>query len=331
MCDMDQSQLIASIRETIRLRNYSRRTEHAYVGWAIRLVRFHNRNITELAEAEVAAFLTHLAVDRKVSANTQNQALNALAFVFKRVLKRPLGDITSAKRAKQPERIPVVLTRDEVVALLSRLDGTNLLIASLLYGSGLRIFECLQLRIKDIDFGYRCIHVYDGKGQKDRIVTLSDHLKEPLKAHIAQVRVLHQTDLARGYGSVYVPTALATKYKSAPKSPGWQYVFPSKRLSADPDTGEIRRHHEYQSTFQKAFRSAVLASGVMKRATPHVLRHSFATHALESGMDIRTVQQQLGHSSVKTTEIYTHVLRRGAQAVRSPLEDIFPLIRNYQD
>jgi integron integrase len=324
---MTSSPFLNEIRAAIRLRNYSIRTEKAYVDWAKRFIRFHdNSHPTEMHDAEVVEFLTHLAVNRHVSASTQNQALNALVFMYRHVIKHALGDITSTTRAKQPKKLPVVLTRQEVALLLMSLNGIHRLIGSMLYGSGLRISECISLRIKDINYEYCCLHIHNAKGQKDRIVTLSPQLIAPLKTQVDVVKSIHAADLAAGYGHVYLPNALSRKYKSASQSIQWQYVFPSTNLSTDPRSGEIRRHHQYQSTFQKVFRVAANKTNLMKPATPHTLRHSFATHALENGMDIRTVQQQLGHASLETTEIYTHVLKRGGHAVRSPLEDIFPTI-----
>lgn len=315
------------MRSSLRARNYSIRTEKAYTGWVVRFIRFNQmQHPLEMGETEVVRFLTHLAVNRGVSANTQNQALQALVYLYKHVLHRPLGDITASVRAKKPQKLPVVLSREEVRSLLIEFTGVHQLIASLLYGSGLRLMECLQLRVKDIDFSYQCLHIHNAKGAKDRIVTFPRSLHGPMQLQLAQARQLHNTDLARGYGEVWLPDALARKHKSAARSWPWQYAFPSARLSADPKTGLIGRHHIYPTTFQKAFKVAAKAAGLSKRASSHTLRHSFATHALENGMDIRTVQQQLGHASLETTEIYTHVIKRGAQAVRSPLEDIFPVI-----
>ena len=319
------SPFLNEIRAVVRVRNYSIQTEKVYVGWAKRFIRFHqNKHPAELHDSEVIAYLTYLAVTRNVSASSQNQALNALVFMYRYVVKKPLGDITTAVRAKLPKKLPVVLTRDEVTLLLRGLDGVHRLIGSLLYGSGLRISECIRLRVKHIDFNYCLLHIHNAKGQKDRIVTLAPQLLDPLELQISQVKQLHAADLADGYGNVFMPNALQGKFNAASRSLPWQYVFPSKTLSKDPGSGEARRHHQYQSTFQKVFRSAVKNVDIRKAATPHTLRHSFATHSLENGLDIRTVQQQLGHSSPETTEIYTHVLRRGSDAVRSPLEDIFP-------
>ena len=317
--------LLTRLRETLRTRNYSYRTEDAYTQWVRRFILFHNkRHPRELDDAAVVAFLTHLAVDREVSANTQNQALNALAFLYRHVLDRPLGDVSAAARAKKPQRLPVVLTREEVKAILTHLEGTNRLIGALLYGSGLRLMESLRLRVKDLDFSYSCIHVHDGKGAKDRIVTLPSQLHEPLKRHLHDVRLRHKADLEQGLGAVWLPQALVRKYPAAPREWKWQFVFPESRIGQDPRSGHRGRHHLYRTSFQRAIRDAVIAADISKPASAHTLRHSFATHSLENGMDIRTVQEQLGHATLETTEIYTHVIRRGGHAVRSPLEDIYP-------
>ncbi|XOV87350.1 MAG: integron integrase [Pseudomonadota bacterium] len=319
------SKLIDEMTVALRARHYSIRTEQVYTAWVRRFVRFHNlRHPTEMREAEVIAFLNHLALNRDVAANTQNQALQALVFLYRYVLDAPLGDITSAVRAKKPQKLPVVLDRNEIRLVLHELEGQNKLIGALLYGSGLRLMEALKLRVKDINFAYQCIHIHDAKGAKDRVVTLPTSLQEPLRLQLERARQVHHADLARGYGEVYLPYALARKYLNAGREWPWQYVFPSSRLSEDPRSGKISRHHVYPTSFQKALRRAVIATDIKKPASSHTLRHSFATHMLENGLDIRTVQQQLGHSSLETTEIYTHVLKRGAQAVRSPLEDIFP-------
>ncbi len=316
--------LVEQLKHQIRLRHYSPRTEKSYVQWLVRFVRFHNnQDPRHLHNTEVIEFLTWLAVHRKVSPGTQNQALNALVFFYKNVIDKPLGDITTATRARKPPKIPTVLTRDEVRQVLVSMISRDRLIGSLLYGSGLRLLECLQLRVKDINYEFSCIHVFNGKGFKDRVTTLSPQLHQVLKEHLASIKQVHERDLADGYGDVYLPYALQRKYKNVSREWHWQYVFPSHRLSADPESGVIRRHHIDPSTFQKAIRRAIRRSGITRAASSHTLRHSFATHALENGVDIRTVQQQLGHSSLETTEIYTHVLKRGGHAVRSPLEDIF--------
>lgn len=317
------------LRDILRVKNYSYRTEEAYVQWVRRYILFHNKqHPRDLYDDAVVAFLTWLAVERKVSANTQNQALNALAFFYKQVLDRPLGDISAAARAKKPQRLPVVLTRDEVRALLVRLRGNNRLVGALLYGSGLRLMECLRLRVKDIDFDYSCVTVRDGKGGKDRVVTLPQQLHGALQRHLHEVRLLHESDRAQGEGSVWLPSALARKYPNAPREWKWQYVFPASKMSDDPRSTHHGRHHVAKSVFQRAIRQAVRDAHITKPASAHTLRHSFATHALENGLDIRTVQEQLGHASLETTEIYTHVLKRGGRVVRSPLEDIYPSLED---
>jgi len=317
------SPFLERIREAIRVRHYSIRTERTYIEWTRRFILFHGkRHPEQMGEAEVAAFLTHLAVDRNVAASTQNQALNALVFVYKHVLGRPLGDIAAAVRAKRPARLPVVLSQDEVRKLLAELRGAQWLLACLQYGSGLRLMESIRLRVKDLEFDRRAVIVREGKGGKDRVVTLSDALVEPLQRHLASRRNLFDQDSAQGYGSVYLPHALARKYPNAERSWAWQYVFPSTRLSRDPRSGTTRRHHLDESVVQKAVARAVRKCGIEKPASCHTLRHSFATHLLERGADIRTVQEQLGHADVRTTQIYTHVIQRGGRAVLSPLGSV---------
>lgn len=324
------SKLLDQLRGAIRARNYSLRTEQAYVSWVVRFIRFHGtRHPGEMGDAEVVSFLTHLAVNREVSASTQNQALSALLFLYANVIGRPIGDISSSVRAKRPRKLPSVLTREEVRAVLAELEGDHRLIAAVLYGSGLRLMEALRLRVKDVDFEYQSLHIHDAKGAKDRIVTFPKSLHEPVRIQLEQARLMHNSDLARGLGEVYMPQALARKFKSAARSWPWQFVWPSSRLSADPRTGVVRRHHIYSTTFQKAMTRAVKRANISKPASAHTLRHSFATHALENGIDIRTVQQQMGHASLETTEIYTHVLKRGGHAVRSPLEDIYPSMKSF--
>jgi integron integrase len=273
-----------------------------------------------MGEAELEAFLTHLAVDGQVAASTQNQALAAILFLYKVVLDRPLSERIDASRAKRPERLPVVLTRQEVRALLSHLKGAHHLMASLLYGSGLRLMECLRLRVKDVDFGQHQIIVRDGKGQKDRAVPLPSSLRAALQDQIEQARAIHERDLAEGFGHVYLPDALAEKYPNANRELGWQWLFPAPRRSTDPRTGVIRRHHLAETALQKMVRGAVQRAGITKPASCQTLRHSFATHLLEDGHDIRTVQELLGHRDVSTTMIYTHVLQSGPSGVRSPLD-----------
>ena len=316
--------VLQQLRNQIRLRGYSYRTEETYVFWARRFIRFTGLKHPETCgDDEVIAFLTFLAVKKNVAANTQNLALSALVFFYKHVIKKPLGDISRSVRAKKPQKLPVVLSREEVTLIIRNLDGSNRLIASLLYGSGLRLLEALRLRVKDLNFEYECLQINDAKGAKDRIVTFPAVLHESVKAHLAMARQLHNTDLQRGYGDANLPDALHRKYRGASHKWHWQFVFPSRRISTDPRTGLTTRHHIYTSTFQKALKRAIEDAGIHKHASSHTFRHSFATHALENGVDIRTVQQQLGHSSLETTEIYTHVLKRGGQAVRSPLEDIY--------
>jgi integron integrase len=272
-----------------------------------------------MAAAEVGEFLTHLAVTGNVAASTQNQALNALVFMYKAVLDKPLGDLQGVIRAKKPRRLPVVLSRDEVTAILRNLDGLHWLAACLLYGSGLRLMECIRLRVKDIEFDHRAIFVRAGKGAKDRVVTLPDALLIPLQRHLSSVKNTHEKDLADGYGQVWLPHALARKYPRAPAEWGWQYVFPASRRSIDPRSGVVRRHHFDESSIQRAVKIAIRRADINKPASCHTLRHSFATHLLERGMDIRTVQEQLGHKDVRTTQLYTHLLKRGGDAVISPL------------
>jgi len=316
----NDKKLLDRVRDAIRLKHYSIRTEEAYVTWIKRYIYFHNvRHPAEMGAAEVEAFLTSLAVEKNVAASTQNQALSALLFLYKEVLQQDLGPIDTL-RAKKPKRLPTVLTKEEVQQVLGQLSGVNLLIARLLYGSGLRLMECLRLRVKDLDFAQRLILVRDGKGAKDRVTMLPETLIVPLQDHLRIVKRTHEEDLAQGHGAVYLPHALERKYPNANREWIWQYVFPSTRLSVDPRSRVVRRHHIHESSLQKAVRAAAQATGIPKRINPHTFRHSFATHLLEQGYDIRTVQELLGHKSVKTTMIYTHVLNEGPLAVRSPLD-----------
>lgn len=315
--------LMDQVRDEIRLRHYSIRTEHAYLGWIRRYILFHaKRHPKNMGAEEVTRFLTHLAVQGNVAASTQNQALNALLFLYRQVLKVELPWLNELQRAKKPARLPVVLTRDEVRSVLAHLDGTTWLIVALIYGSGLRVMEALRLRVKDIDFGYQQLIVRDGKGQKDRVTTLPESLAEPLRRQLERVRLLHRRDIKDGYGRVYLPYALAKKYPNADRELGWQYVFPSAYRSRDPRSDRESRHHVTDSAIQKAVKSAVRAVDILKPATVHSLRHSFATHLLEDGYDIRTVQELLGHQDVSTTMIYTHVLQKGGRAARSPLDTL---------
>uniref|UniRef100_UPI0038B7BB4A integron integrase n=1 Tax=Aromatoleum toluclasticum TaxID=92003 RepID=UPI0038B7BB4A len=317
--DALRGQVVAVIRQ----RNYSIRTEEAYCGWLDRFARFLKGADPRAAGAvEVKAFLQDLAVQGRVAASTQNQALNALVFLYDKVLERPLGALGSFARAKRPQPLPVVLSRDEVVRLLGRMDGVHGMMAALLYGTGMRLMECVRLRVKDLDFEYRQIVVRDGKGQKDRVVPMPARLVDGLQAHLAKVRGLHQEDLARGAGAVFLPDALERKYPAAPREWGWQYVFAASRLSADPRGGVVRRHHLHESSLQKAVHRAAREASLSKPVSCHALRHSFATHVLEAGYDIRTVQELLGHSDVSTTMIYTHVLNRGGRGVVSPLDRV---------
>ena len=284
--------LLDQLRRAIRTLNYSPRTEQAYVQSARQHIRFHRmRHPADMHDRQVIEFLYYLAVERDVSGNTQNQALNALVFLYRRVIAKPLGDVSSSVRARKPHKLPVVLSRSEVKALLIQLRDVHQLIGSLLYGSGLRLLECLQLRVRDIDFNYSCIYIHNGKGAKDRIVALPKQLHQLLASHLHQTRLIHDAGLAAGLGEVYLPPAIARKYVNAAVEWKWQYVFPAKRLSTDPRSNRKGRHHLDVSAFQKMIRRAVVAADIPKQASSHTLRHSFATHVLENGMDIRTVQQ----------------------------------------
>jgi integron integrase len=319
--DMPKSLLLDRVRDKIRVKHYSIRTETAYVDWVHRFVNFHQRRHPRELDAEhVESFLTHLAVQRNVAASTQNQAKSALLFLYKEVLGSELPWLDDIETAKRPQRLPVVLTRAEVDAVLTRMHGTNGMIARLLYGSGLRLMETVRLRVKDIELETCEILVRDGKGAKDRVTMLAAALVDPLRAHLVLVREMHTQDLAAGVPGVYLPHALDRKYPNAPREWAWQYVFPSDRLSVDPRSGLRRRHHLDEQNVQRAMRQALRDAGIAKFATPHTFRHSFATHLLQSGYDIRTVQELLGHSDVSTTMIYTHVLNRGGRAVLSPLD-----------
>jgi integron integrase len=321
--DDGKPKLLAQVRQQIRLRNYSIRTEAVYAEWVKRYIRFHRyRHPAEMGVAEIEAFLSHLAVGRNVSGSTQNQALAALLFLYKQVLGVNLPWLDDIVRAKKPKHLPVVLTRDEVARVLDELSGVQWLVANLLYGAGLRLLEALRLRVKDIDFARGELLVRDGKGQKDRVTMLPQRLILPLQEHLQKVAVLHRADLAEGFGRANLPFALARKYPNAAAEWGWQFVFPSGNRSQDPRSQGIFRHHVHEKTIQRAVREAVRRAGLIKPATPHTFRHSFATHLLEAGQDIRTVQELLGHADVKTTQIYTHVLNRGALGVLSPLDRV---------
>lgn len=314
--------LLDQVRVAVRLRHYSRSTEHAYVQWVRRFILFHaKRHPRELGAPDIERFLTHLAVDRSVSASTQNQALNALVFLYREVLRMDAPVLAEIVRARKPRRLPVVLTQDEVRAVLEQLQGAAWLVAALLYGSGLRLLECLTLRIKDIDFETHEIRVRDGKGRRDRVAPLPKKLVPAIRTHLERARVIHQEDLRQGFGSVALPGAIDVKYPSASRSWSWQWVFPATSRYYDPNARIERRHHLHETAVQRAMKNAVANSGITKPATCHTLRHSFATHLLGSGYDIRTVQELLGHHSVRTTMIYTHVLNRGGLGVRSPLDE----------
>jgi integron integrase len=315
-----RSALIEAFVAEIRRRAYSIRTEQTYLQWIERYLAFnHGRDPRELGSAEVKAFLEQLAVHGKVTSATQNQALSALVFLYRDVLQRSLA-LEGFVRAKRPRHLPVVLTRAEVRALLERLRGTQWLMASLLYGTGMRLMEVVRLRVKDIDFGYRQIVIRNAKGAKDRVVPLPEAVTPPLRTHLSEVRALHEKDLREGFGRVYLPDALAKKFPNAQREWLWQYVFPSGRVSIDPRSRVARRHHIHENGLQKAVSAAARNAGIVKKVSCHALRHSFATHLLEGGYDIRTVQELLGHADVSTTMIYTHVLNRGGRAVRSPLD-----------
>ena len=313
--------LIDRFKAAIRARHYSRRTEKSYWMWIRWFIFFHGkRHPAEMGGQEVTAFLSYLATERNVAASTQNQALSALLFLYKAVLQKELPWLDDVVRAKRPVRLPTVLTEDEVRRLLACLTGVRWLIASLLYGAGLRQIECLMLRVKDVNFAYRQLLVRDAKGAKDRAAPLPEAVVQPLQEHLGRVRQLHQRDLAEGHGDVWLPHALSRKYPRAGREWGWQFVFPSKNLSAEPETGTIRRHHIYPDTVHRAIKRAAQTAAIVKPVSSHALRHSFATHLLQSGQDIRTVQVLLGHSDVSTTMVYTHVMNKGARAVRSPLD-----------
>ena len=315
--------LMEQVREVLRYHHYSYRTESTYCQWILRYIKFyggktHPRN---LGARHVERFLSHLAVHGKVSASTQRQALNALVFLYRRVLFMPLEGIAPV-RAKKSRRPPVVLTGEEVQRLFQYMDGTHLLMAKLMYGSGLRLMECIRLRIQDLDFGQRKLYVRDGKGGKDRLTVLPPNIVDELQQHIAKVTALHHRDLEEGFGEVYMPPALARKYPNAGKETGWQYVFPAKKRSIDPRSGVERRHHVLESGLQKAVKRAARRAGINKRVSCYTLRHSFATHMLEKGVTIRRLQELLGHADVKTTEIYTHVMKKDLDSLPNLLDDV---------
>lgn len=318
---MSKPILMEQVRNTMAFLHYSRRTEKSYVGWIVRYLRFYDfkTHPKDLHEIDIERFLTYLAKERNVSVSTQKQALNAIAFLYKKVLKIELAGFSSFTRATKPRNLPVVLSKREVDGVLGNLSGVHWLVGMIMYGGGLRLNEALSLRIKDIDFDRQTLNVRDGKGGKDRGTVLPQSLVEPLKTHLLFVHRQHQQDLAAGFGTVYLPNALARKYPSAASEWAWQYVFPATRISTDPRSKARRRHHLHDSAISKAMRRAVKKSGITKQATSHTLRHSFATHLLESGYDIRTIQELLGHKDISTTMIYTHVANRGT-SVLSPAD-----------
>jgi len=315
--------LLEQVRQSLRVKHYSLRTEEAYLYWIRYFIRFHKkRHPKEMSGKEVEAFLTHLALDRKVSPSTQNQALSAILYLYKRVLKIDLPWLNNVVRAKRKKHIPVVFTRAEVKQLLAQFDGTYWLLFSLIYGAGLRISECARLRVKDVDFHYKQLLIRDGKGTRDRVTVFPEPLIDPIRNHLVRVKELHDQDLHNGFGKVYLPYALERKYPNANQEWHWQYVFPSAKFSTDPRSGEKRRHHIYEKSLHRVIKRGMRNAGIVKPASTHTLRHSFATHLLEDGYDIRTVQELLGHKDLKTTQIYTHVLQKGGAAVRSPLERV---------
>lgn len=313
--------LLEQVQDVIRLKHYSYQTEKTYIYWIRRYIFFHDkRHPKDMGSNEIEAFLTDLAVNQKVAASTQNQALHAVLFLYKKVLKQDLDLKVNAVRAKKSKYLPTVLTRDEVFLIIKQLSGVYQLLIKLLYGTGLRLSEGLSLRVKDVDFAQRQIIVRDTKGNESRVTMIPDSLAEELKIHLQGVKLLHQQDFEKGYGSVYLPYALERKYKKVKYDWIWQFVFPSGNISQDPRSGIIRRHHLHETSLQKALKQAVRASKIQKKVSCHTFRHSFATHLLQNGYDIRTVQELLGHKDVKTTMIYTHVLNRGGRGVRSPLD-----------
>lgn len=321
---MSQSPFLKSIREYMYVRHYSKRTVHSYVYWIKKFILFHNKKHPKLLSgSHVEQYLTSLAVKQQVSPATQSIALNALVFMYSKVLNQPLGDVSHFRRAKRQQKLPVVLTLDEVQRLLNQLEGTNFLIVSLLYGSGLRRIELARLRVKDVDLTHLQLRIWNGKGAKHRLTTLAPELEAKLRLQMQKVsNQLIDDKQHNDYAGVWMPYALARKYPHAAFSVGWHYLFPSQKLSYEPRTQNLRRHHIDESGINKTLRRSAYKAGINKEVTSHTLRHSFATHLLQSGADIRTVQQQLGHADVKTTEIYTHVLNQGAHGVRSPLSQL---------
>jgi len=315
--------LLDQVRNAIQTKHYSVRTEESYVNWIKRYIIYHNkRHPKEMGEKEINVFLTHLAVNKKVAASTQNQALCAIIFLYKHVLKIDIGDLGDMVWAKKPKRLPVVFTRTEAQAIIDQLNGIKWIMVNILYGSGLRLMECLRLRVQDVDFGQKKIIVRDGKGAKDRATLFPEVIKKQLTLHLKTIKIQHLKDLTDGYGKVYLPYALENKYPNANKEWCWQYIFPSEKLSIDPRSGIKRRHHLDESYLQKAVKSAIKKAGINKNAGCHTFRHSFATHLLEDTQDIRTVQELLGHEDLNTTMIYTHVLDKGPFGITSPADKL---------
>ena len=325
MSTKKDKRLLDEVRDVMRLKHYSIHTERSYCDWIKRFVSYHkmsSRQDLKDGEQKIEQFLTHLAVETDIAPATQNQAMNALVFLYKRVLKIPLTEEINAVRAPKRINIPVVMTRDEVRHVITIMEGVPQLIVKILYGSGLRVMETVRLRVQDIDYNMKQICVRSGKGAKDRITTFPESIIPLLENHLAKVKIVHGQDIAQGYGAVYLPYALARKYPNADKEFNWQYVFPSRNLSKDPRSGEVRRHHVDPSVVNKAIKSAVKKIGIKKRISAHTFRHSFATHLLERGTDIRTIQALLGHKDVSTTMMYTHVMQQGGHGVLSPLDDL---------
>ncbi|WP_428356004.1 integron integrase [Methyloprofundus sp.] len=314
--------LIEQVREVMRYQHYQYRTEQTYCEWITRFIKFHGcqKHPREMGKLEIESFLSHLASERKVSASTQRQALNAIVFLYTKVLDLPVAEDIGHVRAKQQTRPPVVLTKHEIQQVFAWMKGDHLLMAKMLYGCGLRLMECIRLRIQDLDFGQGLVYIRDAKGGKDRVVVLPNSVREDLLFRVESVKKTHDADLLQGFGRVYIPEALARKYPNASQEFRWQYVFPAKKMSIDPRSGVQRRHHVLESGLQKAVKTAVDRAGITKRATCHTFRHSFATHMLENGVNIRIVQELMGHADVKTTEIYTHVMEKDISCIASPLD-----------
>ncbi|HID30377.1 MAG TPA: integron integrase [Desulfobacterales bacterium] len=316
--------LMEQVREVLRYYHYAYRTEQTYSEWILRYIKFHGakKQPREMGKSEIEAFLSHLACDSKVSASTQRQALNAIVFLYRDVLEQPIKGEIAPIRSKRHRNVPVVMTQGEVQGVMAEMNGIHLLMAKLLYGGGLRLMECVRLRVQDLDFERGLIYVRAAKGGKNRSTLFPRAVHEEMRRHLEKLKRLHEEDLVRGFGEVYMPEGLARKYRGAAKEFRWQYVFPSKRLSADPRTGVTRRHHVLESGLQKAVKRAVDRAGITKRAGCHTFRHCFATHLLENGVNIRVVQELMGHADVKTTEIYTHVMQKDLNAVESPLDHL---------